>query len=198
MGITKEEVFGAAEALAARGLSVTNQAVREALGGKGSFSTLAPHVRAWHDDRSAARREAHTPAPDEIGAGWTRTLDSLWSAALAEARRLAHAEHEGQIAALGATLEEAHAEVARLEAEAQRREEERAAAVARAEAEHAKALDMRIEMGAARSRMEVAEARAGEEIQRRMAAETALATAREEASELRGAMRVMEQRQTRA
>jgi colicin import membrane protein len=198
MGITKEEVFQAAEALAARGVSVTNQAVREHLGGRGSFSTLAPHLRAWHDGRTAARKEAHTPAPSEVGAGWTRTLDSLWSAALAQARRLAHVEHEAQVAATHAALEEAHAEIARLEAEGQRREEERTAAVTRADAEHAAALDLRMELGAARERAAAADARVNEETRRREDAEKERAAAREETAQMRGALSVLEQqRQTR-
>jgi hypothetical protein len=191
MRITKDEIFQVAEALDARGLTVTNVAVREALGGRGSFSTLAPHLRAWHEARAAARREERMPVPSEVGSGWTRTLESLWATALAEARCAVQAEHDAQTAALHADLAGAHAEIARLEAEGQRREEERAAAVARADAEQVAALELRTELGAARERAAAAEARAAEETRRREAAEGALGQAREEAAELRGMVGVL-------
>jgi chromosome segregation ATPase len=189
MGITKEEVFRAADALAGQGLTITQQAVRDRLGGTGSFSTLGPHLRAWHEARAAARREAKAPVPTEVEAAWARTQDLLWTAALAEARRTVLADHEEQTAALRAELAEAHAEVARLETEGQRREEERAAAVARADAERAVALEFRTELGAARERAASAEARLVEESRRREIAEASLATAREDAAELRGMLK---------
>lgn len=196
MRITKDEVFQAADVLDARGASVTNQAVRDALGGRGSFSTLAPHLRAWHEARAAAQREAPTPVPSEVGAGWSRTLESLWSAALAEVRRVVQVEHEEQTASLRAALSDAHAEIARLEAEGQRREEERAAAVARADAEHDAVLALRTELGAVGERATAAEARATEETRRREAAEASIAMAREEAAELRGTLRAIERQGT--
>ena len=196
MRITKDEVFQAADVLTARGLPVTNQAVRDALGNRGSFSTLTPHLRAWHEARAAARRETPTPVPSEVGAGWSRTLESFWATALAEARRAVQEEHEEQTASLRAALSDAHGEIARLEAEGQRREEERSAAVARADAEHAAALELRTELGAARERAANTEARAAEEARRREAAEASLASSREEAAELRGTLRAIERQGT--
>ena len=196
MGITQDEVFRAADALDGRGLAVTNQAVRDAIGGRGSFSTIGPHLRAWQEAKAAARREAPMPVPSEVGVGWKRTLESLWSAALIETRRVVQAEHEEQTAAFRAQLTDAHAEIARLEAEGLRREEERAAAVARADAEHAAALALRTELGAVGERATAAEARATEETRRREAAEASLATAREEAAELRGTLRAIERQGT--
>ena len=44
---TREQVFQAADALAAQGAKATARAVRLALGGAGSLSTILKHLHAW-------------------------------------------------------------------------------------------------------------------------------------------------------
>lgn len=75
-----------------------------------------------------------------------------------------------------------------LEAENPRLEEERAAAVALAEAELAAALAPQTELGAAGELATEAAASAIEEARRREVPESSLATALEEAAELRGTL----------
>ena len=46
------EIMAAIEAVAATGRDPTNELVRAQLGGRGSFSTISPVVRAWKAERA--------------------------------------------------------------------------------------------------------------------------------------------------
>lgn len=194
MSIDQTQVFQACDALASRALenqALTLAAVREALGSRGSFSTLAPLVRAWKDARHAARQSTPVPLPEGLGAHSARMLDSLWSSALVSARAEAARAREGELAGERAAQTETLGELARLEAETTRLREEHAAAIAAAETERKAAQDLRTALGAATERATQALARAAEEQATREALASQLAAAREEAAELRGTLKAL-------
>ncbi|UEN99704.1 DNA-binding protein [Acidiferrobacter thiooxydans] len=76
-GITQDQVFAAAQALADRAQPVTVQALREALG-HGSFTTLSQHLRAW---KSHIPTHPLPPLPPEIEAAAHQALARVWTAA---------------------------------------------------------------------------------------------------------------------
>jgi colicin import membrane protein len=51
-GVTREQVFEAADQLAQEGIQPTTKLVRDRTGG--SFSTITPHLAAWKDERGRA------------------------------------------------------------------------------------------------------------------------------------------------
>ncbi len=82
MAITFESVCDAADALQAAGQSVTNAAVRKALGNTGSFSTIAAGLKAW---REQALPSAATPAeslPTAVQKAIERAGKMIWQEAL--------------------------------------------------------------------------------------------------------------------
>jgi DNA repair exonuclease SbcCD ATPase subunit len=85
-GITAEQIAQAAEALVARNLEPTMAAVREELGGTGSFSTIGAVLRTWRTERAETTRQlTGTPVPDELQGILTMALGKAWAAALAAA-----------------------------------------------------------------------------------------------------------------
>ena len=194
MTIDKTRVFEACDALAAQGLenaALTNSAVREALGGRGSFSTLAPLVRAWKEARTAARVQAPVPMPGALGAHSTRLLETLWAASVAAARETAQRDVAAALATERASAAEALAEVARLEAQLTLAGETHAAVLTAADEVRLTAEGLRSALGATTERAVQAEARAAEERTGRERATTQRDTAREEAAELRGMLKAL-------
>ena len=82
-GVTQDQVFAAAQALADHAQPVTVQALREALG-QGSFTTLSQHLRAW---RSHSQTRFLPPLPPEIEAAAHKALTLVWTAASELAQR---------------------------------------------------------------------------------------------------------------
>lgn len=91
---SRENIFKAADDLAAEGKRVSTRAVREALGG-GSFRDVCRHLSRWREERDARTRKAAageaeaaardlTPDTERIMLGF---LESAWREALAQAQR---------------------------------------------------------------------------------------------------------------
>lgn len=113
---TQEQVFEAADKLAANGQEVTPTALREVLG-RGSFSTLGKHIEAWRQAREAAPAPVILEMPDAVKSAFAQ----CWQAAAAEAGKEIAAIRTAADAEIKATkrrLDEALSEVERLEDEA--------------------------------------------------------------------------------
>lgn len=113
---TQEQVFEAADKLAANGQEVTPTTLREVLG-RGSFSTLGKHIEAWQQARQAAPAPVILEMPEAVKAAFAQ----CWQAAAAEAGKEIAAIREKADAEIKATkrrLDEALSEVERLEDEA--------------------------------------------------------------------------------
>ena len=75
--LTQEDVWEAADALAARGEHPTQDAVRAECGNRGSNSTIGPYLRAWHEKRDSNRRVVNfdlTDAQKELALVWIANL----------------------------------------------------------------------------------------------------------------------------
>ena len=110
---SQEQVFEAADKLAAEGHDVTPTTLRELLG-RGSFSTLGKHIDAWQQ----ARKTAPAPVMIEMPEGVKVAFAQCWMAAAAEAGKEIAAIREKADAEVHGTkrrLDEALAEVERLE-----------------------------------------------------------------------------------
>lgn len=96
--VTKETVFTAADALTAKGVNVTQIAVRDELGG-GSFSTISVFLKEWKD--------AHTPTVaavvESAPAALRERLEALLATAWSEAAAAANARLEAATAAAEAS-----------------------------------------------------------------------------------------------
>ncbi|AJE54195.1 DNA-binding protein [Paenibacillus polymyxa] len=75
--ITKEQVFEAAEALAAAGKSTKVVNVREKLG-RGSYSTITEYMREWRQ----ARKAPATPKKEELPQSVLDLAGGLWTAVM--------------------------------------------------------------------------------------------------------------------
>lgn len=96
--VTKETVFGAADALTAKGASVTQIAVRDELGG-GSFSTISVFLKEWRDAQAPATVAVVESAP----AALRERLEALLATAWSEAGAAANARLEAATAAAEAS-----------------------------------------------------------------------------------------------
>ena len=114
-GITQEQVFATAQALADADHPVTLQAVRDALGA-GSFSTISQHLRQWREE--VRRRVPAPPWPSDVDAVATKAAATIWAVANEHARRELDAlqqASQAQINAAQSQTQEALHEVVRLE-----------------------------------------------------------------------------------
>jgi colicin import membrane protein len=92
-GVTREQVFEAADALAQEGTQPTTKLVRDRTGG--SFSTITPHLAAWKDERGG-RAVANIPDMPDGVAGAAR---AMWAAAWNAAQEAIKTERDGLSAA---------------------------------------------------------------------------------------------------
>jgi chromosome segregation ATPase len=106
--ITEEKIIETAEALKAAGKNPTQVAVREALGGKGSFATIGPALKRWKDGQKEEHALAEIQVPQAVTERLEQLQGAVWQAAVDEAERRLVAERE----ALKAAQEAAAAEVA--------------------------------------------------------------------------------------
>lgn len=92
-GVTREQIFAAADTLAAEGTQPTAKLVRDRTGG--SFSTITPHLAAWKDERGG-RGVANIPdMPESVAnANW-----AVWAAAWKAAQEAIKTERDGLTAA---------------------------------------------------------------------------------------------------
>lgn len=84
---SKEKVFIAAESIAARGEIVTQNAIREELGG-GSFSTISPLLKEWRAQAAQAARPRRD-AEEAIPEGVEKVVAELMRRTWAEAKNVA-------------------------------------------------------------------------------------------------------------
>lgn len=113
---SEEEVFKAADALAAQGREVTPTTLREVLG-RGSFSTLGKHVEAWEKMRKTAPPPVILEMPDAVKVA----LAQCWQAAAAEAGKeivSIREKTDAELKGMKRRLDEALSEIERLETEA--------------------------------------------------------------------------------
>jgi septal ring factor EnvC (AmiA/AmiB activator) len=92
-GVTRDQVFEAADALAAEGIPPTVKRVRERIGG--SFSTITPHFAAWKEERGG-RGVANIPDMPKAVAGAAR---AMWATAWNAAQDAIRTERDGLTAA---------------------------------------------------------------------------------------------------
>jgi chromosome segregation ATPase len=125
-GITREQVFEAAEALAAEGATPTVVAVRTRLGG-GSPNNITPWLAQWKAQHATQRAEVLPPLPDAVESAMRQVWGAAWKASQVqlEAEREAlgavrkeiereRAEMLGEIGRLDGQLDEARAETPRI------------------------------------------------------------------------------------
>lgn len=110
-GITKEQVFDAAEAIAAEGGNPTVTRIRAWCKG-GSPNTITPLLREWRETRQDSPVSAAPDLPDPVAASFR----AAWSAAYSEASR----QLEGERAALEQAQRDMDQERAELSAEIDR------------------------------------------------------------------------------
>jgi len=119
--ITEEKIIETAEALKAAGKNPTQVAVREALGGKGSFATIGPALKRWKDGQKVEHALAEIQVPEAVTERLEQLQGAVWQAAVSEAERRLVAEREAlktaQEAAVAEVAEQLES-VAQLEAEA--------------------------------------------------------------------------------
>lgn len=94
-GIREEDVKSAVESLKSVGRAVSILAIREKLGGRGSFTTIKRHLDTWNN--SDRLDSSLTPQlPKELVASHNEGLNIIWNAAIAAARGMFAAEIEEQ------------------------------------------------------------------------------------------------------
>ena len=157
-GLTDDQIFAAADAIAARGERPTQEKVRGVLGG-GSFATIGPALRRWRDAQQEAAQLAGVDLPDSVEARGRELLALVWLGASSRAQA-GHAALQAAVAELERAVEEAEAEgtraVATVEAELEKEQADRAALDRRVR-------DLELELAGLRAvagRVEKAEARA--------------------------------------
>ena len=112
MGITKDQIWAAADELHRLGKSPTLVAVRDALGETGSFSTIAPAMAEWRT-RQARTSTAKTPIPEAFSARMRQQAEHVWAEALSVADELVSSERDA-LRAARKELETERAEMASL------------------------------------------------------------------------------------
>lgn len=114
---TPEQVFEAADKLAASGQEVTPNALRDVLG-RGSYSTFVKHIDAWQQARQAAPAPVVLEMPESVKAAFAQ----CWQAAASEAGKEIAAIREKADAEIKTTkrrLDEAITAIEQLEGEAE-------------------------------------------------------------------------------
>jgi chromosome segregation ATPase len=158
--VTMEGVYEVADQLVAAGTEPTILNVQDRIGG-GSYTTVKRFLEQWRTERATARQEA-VEIPAEIAGKGNDLLQSMWSAAMdiagQEIERIRSTAAE-EVAAAKASLTAAEAAIAQLE-EAQETQTQTIAEQDRMIAQ------LREELAQARTALEVATARAGEQEQR--------------------------------
>jgi len=138
MALTQDQIFAAADQVAAAGQQPTMQAVRQALG-SGSYSTIGPVLHAWRTQRQQQQQQAPVagePVPGPVAAKAADLAAGIWAEALALADSRLQSER--------AALEQARIEI----------EGERAEAVATADALQSELEQVRADLEQARQQMQ--------------------------------------------
>ena len=82
IGVTKEAIIAAAEAILLRNDEPTLDAVRAELGNTGSKGTLAPVLRAWRAERADSKQVSSAPIPDDVQQQLNFLGGRVWSVAI--------------------------------------------------------------------------------------------------------------------
>lgn len=194
MAVTKEQIFEAADQLAAAGQKPTLEAIRQITGG--SYTTISPALNEWKARQAAKATPLREPAPQAVADRLAEVGAEVWSIALELANARLAAEREALDKAR-ADLEADRAEATeladRLAAQVEELQSRLASIEAAEQAARIEADDLRNQLAAAQEQAHTAEARAAElrtELDRAhhesAQARQALAEAREEAAMLRG------------
>ena len=108
--VTRAEIFAAAEEIAAAGERPTLEGIRQRVGG--SFTTLGPALREWHEQRAARAAAPQGPAqPPGLRERLEEFGSQLWAEAAEQAGRTLESQRE-ELERTRRNLEAAQAEVA--------------------------------------------------------------------------------------
>ena len=120
MGITKDQIWAAADELQRLGQAPTLAAVREMLGATGSFSTIAPAMAEWRMQQ-AKTTGVKTPIPEAFSARMRQQAEHIWADALSvaddlisserDALRVARKELESERSEMASLLDHAEAQL---------------------------------------------------------------------------------------
>ncbi len=198
MAVTKEQIFSAADELAAAGQRPTLEAIRQITGG--SYTTISPALNEWKARQATAAAPLREPAPQAVADRLAELGADVWAVALdlanaeleadrAEATELAD-KLAGDVEALQSHLALIKAAEAAARGEADELRGQLAAAEARAQEIERRADDLRTELDRAhqdaeQARQALAERLTAAQAERDQAAK-ATAQAREEAARLAG------------
>lgn len=112
MGITKDQIWAAADELQRLGQTPTLAAVREVLGETGSFSTIAPAMADWRALQTKTAG-AKIPIPEAFSARMRQQAEHVWAEAIGVADELVASERDA-LRAARKELETERAEMASL------------------------------------------------------------------------------------
>ena len=119
-GLSREDVDAAAERIRHEGRPVSTVAVREKLGGRGSYTTIQRYLEAWRESQAAGASAEPAKVPASVTEALTRAGAEVWSRALDWAAREVATEKDrwtNEMAGRDRELQEASDEMARLEGE---------------------------------------------------------------------------------
>jgi chromosome segregation ATPase len=162
MAVTPEQIFDAADQIAAAGQRPTLDAVRQIVGG--SYTTISPALNEWKAKQKAAA-SLREPAPAAVGERLAAVGADIWALALELANSRLAAEREALEKArvdMNAAQAEAVELADQLTAELEAAKAKIAALEAAASAATGEAAELRAQVVAVTERAATAEARAGE------------------------------------
>lgn len=189
MAVTKEQIFEAADQLAAAGQKPTLEAIRQITGG--SYTTISPALNEWKARQAAQATPLREPAPQAVADRLAEVGAEVWSIALELANARLAAEREALDKAR-ADLEADRAEATeladRLAAKVEELQSRLASIEAAEQAARIEADELRNQLAAAQEQAHTAEARA-QEIERRAGElRTELDRAHQDADQVRAAL----------
>jgi len=115
---TKKKIYAAANALKSRGENITNESVRDEMGG-GSLSHVSPVMREWRKEQEQTA-SVMLEMPDSVRRSMEYLSTELWKAADQEARKRIDATQvdcDNRISLADQERDEALSEVSNLESE---------------------------------------------------------------------------------
>ena len=167
MAVTKEQIFSAADELAAAGQKPTLEAIRQRTGG--SYTTISPALNEWKARQATAAAPLREPAPQAVADRLAELGADVWAVALdlANARLAVEREAlEKARAELEADRAEATELADRLAAQVDDLQSRLASIETAEQAARIEADELRGQLAAAQEQAHTAEARA-QEIERR-------------------------------
>ena len=167
MAVTKEQIFSAADELAAAGQKPTLEAIRQRTGG--SYTTISPALNEWKARQATAAAPLREPAPQAVADRLAEVGAEVWGIALELANARLASEREA-LEKARADLEADRAEATeladRLAAQVEELQSRLASIETAEQAARTEADELRANLTAAQEQAHTAEARA-QEIERR-------------------------------